>query len=186
MKASDLIAEQRAAGTYQEPVVGGFTDIEEDERPIVEELRALGVDTYGVHQLDGKGIDRIPGARAVLFEHLGRHDSEYIRSRLAANLGGPGMTDAEFEQLVAAYRSELSPRVQQQFAHAVSRCGPKRSRRRDRADHGPVARSQPRPVGARADPVPTATSQGHVAWAARRPRPQGRPRPPGEGLTGHP
>lgn len=84
----------------------------------------MGVDAYGVHHLAGEA-DKHPGMREVLFDHLSRDYSEYVRSRMAAALGGPKITDDEFDRLVTAYRSERSDRVRQQFADAVSKSGPK-------------------------------------------------------------
>ena len=120
MKASELIAEMKAADRDRgSPSPPGTNEIDDAERPVIEDLRALGVDTYGVHHLQGMA-DHHPGMRAVLFDHLERDNTEYVRSRMAAALGGTKMTDDEFDRLVAAYRGESSVRVRQQFAAAVA------------------------------------------------------------------
>ncbi len=120
MKASDLIAELKATGNYSEPPLPpGSTEIDEDERPVIEELRALGVDIYGVHHLQGKA-DQHPGMRDVLFDHLQRDYDDNVRAPMAAALGGTKMSNSDFGRLVAAYRAESSNRVRQQFASAVT------------------------------------------------------------------
>jgi len=120
MKASDLIAELKAAGNYSEPPPPpGSTEIDDDERPVIEELRALGVDVYGVHHLQGKA-DQHPGMRDVLFDHLERDYPDNVRAQMAAALGGTKMSTADFGRLVAAYRTESSNQVRQQFASAVT------------------------------------------------------------------
>ncbi|GAB3603377.1 hypothetical protein [Microbacterium aureliae] len=119
MTASELIEQMKKAGTHPEPPPPpGTTPTADDECPIIEDLRAIGVDTNGVHHLHGKA-DQHPGMRDILFEHLGRDYSEYIRSRMAAALGGKKASDAEFARLVAASRAETSDRVRQQFAAAI-------------------------------------------------------------------
>jgi hypothetical protein len=120
MKASDLIAELKAAGRYHEPPPPpGSTQIDDDERPVIEELRALGVDTYGVHHLQRKA-DQHPGMRDVLFDHLQRAYPDNVRAPMAAALGGKKLSDTDFARLVAAYRAENSEQVRQQFASAVT------------------------------------------------------------------
>ena len=120
MKASDLIKTMKAADTSHEPPPPpGSMQIKDDERAVVEDLRALGADTYGVHRLRGLA-DQHPGVRDVLFDHLQRENTEYVRSRMAAALGGRKMTDADFGRRVAAYRAERSDRVRQQFAAAIA------------------------------------------------------------------
>ncbi|NHA70341.1 hypothetical protein [Phycicoccus flavus] len=90
-----------------------------EEVVFVEELRQLGVTVHGVHQI------REPAARAdvrdVIFDHLGRDYSDYVRGRLAGVLGGPWIGDDEFDRLVTAYRSEASDHVREQLADSVAR-----------------------------------------------------------------
>ncbi len=56
----------------------------------------------------------------MLFDHLERDNTEYVRSRMVAASGGTKMTEDQFDHLVAAYRGEKSVRVRQQFAAAVA------------------------------------------------------------------
>lgn len=125
VRASEVIARQEAEGRRPSPPrSAGSTVIDVEERPIIEELRVLGVDTFGVHHLRDKA-DQHPGMREVLFKHLELNYSEYVRSRMASALGGRKIARGEFDRLVSLYRSETSERVQGQFADAVSRAGAK-------------------------------------------------------------
>ena len=113
------------AGTPSAVRPAGSTEIDEDERPVIEALREIGVDTYGVHRLRDLA-DRHPGMREILLEHLQRDYPDNVRAALAAALGGPTMGDL-FPVVVERYRAERSWQVKDQLADAISRSGPRRS-----------------------------------------------------------
>ena len=47
--------------------------------------------------------DHHPGVRAMLFDHLERDNTEYVRSRMVAASGGTKMTEDQFDHLVAGH-----------------------------------------------------------------------------------
>lgn len=118
-KASAVQRMAEEAGLQGEPRPAGSTEVDPEEQDFVEDLRGLGVEVSGVHQL------REPAQRAevrdVVFDHLGRDYSDDVRCRLAGALGGPKISAAEFDRLVAAYRAEASDDVRERLADSVAR-----------------------------------------------------------------
>lgn len=105
-----------------EPRPAGSSDVDEEERPIVDDLRTVGVDVTGVHQIRDKA-DAHPGMREVLLDHLSRDYSDNIRAAMAAALGGKKVGDL-FPRLAELYRGEKVGHVKEQYADAIARSGP--------------------------------------------------------------
>jgi hypothetical protein len=123
MKASEAVEEAKAEGRHVDPRPAGSTEVSEEERPIVDDLRAIGVEVTGVHQIRNKA-DQYPGMRDVLFEHLSRGDySDNVRAAMAGALGGKKIGSG-FARLVELYRSEAVGHVKEQYADSIARCGP--------------------------------------------------------------
>lgn len=119
MKASDLVEEMKRAGKHVEPKPAGGKTIDERHRPVVEELRDLGLDVYSVHDTRDKA-DLYPGMREVLLRHLERDYPTNIRARMASSLAGKKMGDL-WPEVVKRYRAEPDGYVKDQFADALAR-----------------------------------------------------------------